>query len=220
MIAIPEVAMFGMLDYRASKLFWLIFGVPYLALYFIPVLLLPFLAYLLGYRYIDNALLSFFAALVLLFLIEIVWIFLHMGLSKLFQFLFAILIDVIPHDGRSKDQAMAVVIGGELQILFQEFEKHPSEWRDNLAEEFLAHDWRSRWVFSNEIKNRFNAVKKHFTFDEPEAEYDEFARDFFIQESGLGMTAKEKLFTFPYLISWSFGYGFFLFLSLVNPFNI
>ena len=109
--------MFGMLDYRAHKLYFLIFFIPISLLTLFSLFALPLINYSIGFFLSDVRVLQILISLVSLFVLEIVWLLFIFGfISKLFQFIFELFVDVIPHDGRTKEEAKMVVYNGDKAI--------------------------------------------------------------------------------------------------------
>jgi hypothetical protein len=81
--------MFGMLDYRAHKLYLMIFGIPNFLLVLISLFGLPFAYYGIGKSYADSHLMMIVVSLLALLVVEIIWnIFVHY-LSKVLNYLAA-----------------------------------------------------------------------------------------------------------------------------------
>ena len=66
--------MFGMLDYRAHKLYVILFGIPLFLVTWALIIGRPALAYLISYSYFENEIGEVFAAIALTILFELVLI--------------------------------------------------------------------------------------------------------------------------------------------------
>jgi ammonia channel protein AmtB len=98
--------MFGMLDYRAHKLYLILFFLPNLALVLFATLGLPVINYSVGISLADNRVIQILISLVSLLILELVWIaFIYGLISKFYQFLFGLFVDIIPSNGRSEEEA-------------------------------------------------------------------------------------------------------------------
>lgn len=133
--------MFGMLDYRAHKLFKIILFIPKLIIMIISLFGLPIISIYLGKEYgsgyIENFLITCGSWIVLcLFFPVISWI-----LCKLSEIIFRIFIDVVPYDGKNKNEARAVLYNGDKAIYAIELGKHPRDWRDHIIFEDPKLDW-------------------------------------------------------------------------------
>lgn len=62
--------MFGMLDYRAHKLYLLLFGIPWYVIRWMIIIGLPFIYYGIGLKVADNRLLQIVVSLFALFLLK------------------------------------------------------------------------------------------------------------------------------------------------------
>lgn len=93
--------MFGMLDYRAHKLYIILFGIPNLLLLLFSLFGLPFAYYEVGKNYTDSHFMQIIVSLVALIVIELFWAIFVTYLSKFYIFLFGLLVDVIPAEGRT-----------------------------------------------------------------------------------------------------------------------
>ena len=214
--------MFGMLDYRAHKLYIILFGIPIFILTLFAMFGLPIINYMIGLDLFDERIFQILSSLLSAFIVGIIWdIFISGIVSKLFQFLFNLLVDVIPHDGRTKEEAQAVVWGGNKAILILEGNKHPSEWRENYEEEFAKLDWVQNLFFKEELIDRLLFLKAEFSFDDEEdkSAYNPYKGENFLKEKNLEPSWFEKIACNKmhrrYIVVWLF----FIYLLAFNPFS-
>ena len=131
--------MFGMLDYRAHKLFLILFGIPLIILNLISIFVLSFCAYLIGFNFAETWLIKIIFSIVSMIIIEILWtLVIFLIINKLVEFIFGLFVDVIPSEGRTKDEAMIVVFRGEKARNALKLKQHPKEWTDELIEEIAS----------------------------------------------------------------------------------
>ena len=214
--------MFGMLDYRAHKLYILLFSIPLFILVLFALFGLPIINYVVGLKLFDARILQIISSLVSAFILEIIWNLFILGvISKLFQFVFTLFVDVIPHDGRTKEEAQAVVWGGDNAILLLEMNKHPSKWSDHFEEEIAKIDWVQSLFFKDRITQRFLQIKENFEFDNEEeiAAFNPYKIEKFIKENNLETTRFEKIICNKMYRRWIVGYSFFGYLLVFNPFS-
>jgi hypothetical protein len=214
--------MFGMLDYRAHKLYIVLFCIPLLTLVLFSMFGLPIINYVIGMQLFDARIFQILSSLVSMFILEIIWIlFINGVVSKLFQFVFTLFVDVIPHDGRTKEEAQAVVWGGDKTILLLEGSKHPNKWRENFEEEIAKLDWMQSLFFKGRIIERFRRIKENFEFDDEEEElpYNSYKLLNFITENNLEATWIEKIICNKIYRRSFVGYSFFVYLLVFNPFS-
>jgi hypothetical protein len=214
--------MFGMLDYRANKLYIILFCIPLLILILFSMFGLPIIHYMIGLKLFDARIFQIISSLVSLIIVEMIWTFFVVGVvAKLFQFVFTLFVDVIPHDGRTKEEAQEVVWGGEKAIILLELQKHPKKWRENVEEEFAKIDWVQNLFFKDRIIERILRAKEHFEFDDEKdvTAYNPYKLENFVKENNLEVSGKEKFVCNSLYRRWFVGYSFFLFLLIFNPFS-
>ena len=78
--------MFGMLDYRAHKLYLILFGIPIIIINLISIFGIGFIAYLVGFSFVETWLIKIILSVVVLFIVEGLWAILILGIVKLFDF--------------------------------------------------------------------------------------------------------------------------------------
>jgi hypothetical protein len=214
--------MFGMLDYRAHKLYIILFCIPLLIVHIFTIFGLPIINYAIGLQLFDERIFQIISSLVSACIVGIIWSFFIFGVvSKLFQFLFTLFVDVIPHDGRTKEEAQAVVWNGDKAILLLEGGKHPNKWRENFEEEIAKLDWVQSLFFKDRIIERLRRIKENFEFDDEEAElaYNPYKLENFIIENNLEPTWFEKFICNKLYRRYVVGWLFFIYLLAFDPFS-
>lgn len=161
--------MFGMLDYRAHKLYVILFGIPLFLITWALIIGRPALAYFVSYSYFESTIADVLGAVALTVLLELVLIPVVLGLSKLVNFLFTLLVDVIPAHGRTDEEAKQVVWNGEKALLVLEMNKRPSEWTEQSIEQFASLDWIQAILFKQKVLDRLTYIKKRY--DELDRQY-------------------------------------------------
>ena len=209
--------MFGMLDYRANKLFLIIFGIPWFILRWIAILGLPFLYYGIGLTLADNRLLQVGVSLVSLFHGELIWLLIVTYIDKLFMFLFNLLVDVIPADGRTKEEALMVVKGGQQAIRMLNLStKHPNEWSDD---DFMAYkDSVFTIFFRHRIDERIEFIKDYYS-QNPDEFIGISSIEDALKKKALEVSWLERLVCNPQWRAMVFSYGLTTYLLLFNPFK-
>ncbi len=209
--------MFGMLDYRAHKLYLMIFGIPNFLLALISLFGLPFAYYGLGKTYADSHMMMIVFSLLALLIIEIIWgIFIHY-LSKVYMFIFGLFVDVIPADGRNEDEAKAVVWNGEKAIYLIKFnKKKPKDWTDEDFEKLTANFFS--FFFKDKIIQRLNKIKNYYVKN-ANIIPNEWNTNKFLKEEKLERGIIEKVIVDPFFRACAIRYSIFLYLILFNPFN-
>ena len=160
--------MFGMLDYRAHKLFVLFIYPSKVFIYSIGFLVVPITAYFLAWYYCGHI---EFSKPVTQLVIAIA--IMEIGLSIPFWIickiliwvpssLFNHLIDVIPTGGRTKEEAELVVQSGHKAIAILNMRKSPELWTDDDIEGFLNISVLQRWFFRQAIEKRIWALQRYY----------------------------------------------------------
>ena len=213
--------MFGMLDYRAHKLFLILFGIPLIILNLISIFGLSFCAYLIGFNFAETWLVKIIFSIVTVIIIEIVWtLLIFLIINKLVEFIFGLFIDVIPAEGRTKEEAQIVVYRGEKARNIFKLNQHPKEWTDELMEAFAKSDWVANLFYYDTIINRMKQVKEHFEMN-PELTFEEWnVTDYINSQEHLVMSWQEKTFSNPIFRRVIIVYSIFLLIILVNPLSI
>jgi hypothetical protein len=210
--------MFGMLDYRAHKLYFILFFIPRAVLVLFHMFCLPLIHYSIGLSLADERLFQILISLVALFIIEVIWLLILFGfISKVFEFIFSLFVDIIPHDGRTKEEAKMVVWNGEKGIRALAISKHPTTWTSELIDEIPKNDWVQNLFFKNELTVRLEAIFEHFSLLPSDSPDTDLQIDKILKEKNLEPDWQEKVFT---NVSWRRGivsYSFFILLIIFNP---
>jgi hypothetical protein len=209
--------MFGMLDYRANKLFLIIFGIPWFILRWIAILGLPFAYYAIGLSVADNRLLQIGASLIILFIGEIIWLVIVTYIDKLFMFLFNLIVDVIPADGRTQEEALMVVKGGQQSIRALNLSsKHPNEWSDDDYKAYT--DSIFTIFFRSVIEKRIEFIKDYYA-ENPGAFINISSVEEALKKKSLDVDWLERLVCNPQWRGMAISYGLTAYLLLFNPFK-
>lgn len=207
--------MFGMLDYRAHKLYLLLFGIPWFVLRWVIIIGLPFLYYGIGQQLAENRLLQIVISLVALFFIEIFVVLGATYIDKLFMFIFNLLVDIIPADDRTKEEAVLVVKSGEVAIKLIELEKkHPSTWTDEDVA--FYHRGFFAWFFKDTIKHRINMIREYFV-QNPELAFNQWNIKNYLLENNLSMSFWENVVTNATYRATAISYSITFLLLIFNP---
>jgi len=209
--------MFGMLDYRAHKLYLILFGPIWFFIKWASVIGFPFMYYSIGLAIFDNRILQIGISLLALVVIELIWAILHTYIDSFFMFLFQLLVDVIPHDGRTKEEAALVVKGGEATItLLAVNKKRPEELTD---EDFLIYQRGFfNWFFKEVVTTRLELIRRHY-IENPEIGYNEWVVKDLLKKHNLTMPLYEKVLTNPLFRLAAISYALTLYLLIFNPFK-
>ena len=212
--------MFGMLDYRAHKLYIILFFIPNLVFTLFAMFGLPLINYSIGLAFADERIYQILISIVALFFVEMIWLLIIFTfVSKAFKFIFELFVDVIPHDGRTKEEAQMVVWGGEKAIRSLQISKHPSQWTESLICEIPKNDWVANLFFRDDLIKRFQTVYDEYLLMSPDTPYNDAEVERIMAEHNLNLSWQEKVFASPQLRRVVIAYSFFLFLLVYNPFG-
>ena len=156
--------MFGMLDYRAHKLYVvLLYPLAYLLTFltfFVPTTAAYFCGLWVTKDPVFLPIVVFFAWLI----VGIPWGLLIKLLLAVPTAIFNFLIDPIPADGRSKDEALAVVASGENAILALRFNQPAKEWthEDIIAVSRIS--FTSRF-YEDDIQRRLYKIRDFYEYN-------------------------------------------------------
>jgi len=151
--AARELLMFGMLDYRAYKLFWLI-GLPFRIavrlVFFITIAIAIIIGNWTGYPPLARIVIAYVTFEALFLIVTFLWMFLiAMPLEKVLFWI----IDVIPSRGANQEEAREVVRHGPVAWLGKKFMNDIENWSIEDTEEFAKQlNWRSRLLFKGREK--------------------------------------------------------------------
>ena len=212
--------MFGMLDYRAHKLYFLIFFIPIFLLTLFSLFALPLIHYSIGFYSAEERVFQIIISLISLFVLEIVWLLFIFGfINKLFQFIFELFVDVIPHDGRTKEEGQMVVYSGNKAIRTLAITKHPRTWTDELIKDLPKNDWVSNMFYRNNIIKRCNLIRDYYYSMPEETPYDDSHVNKVLEENDLVLKWDETVLTSLQYRRTIFAYSFLLILLISNPFS-
>ena len=153
--------MFGMLDYRAHKLYVvLLYPLAYL-LTFLTFFVPTTAAYFCGLWVTKDPVFLPVAVFFAWLIFSIPWGLLTKLLLAIPTAIFNFLIDPIPADGRTKDQALAVVAGGEDAILGLKFDRPATEWTDNDIIALSRISLTSR-IYQDRIQRRLFKIREFY----------------------------------------------------------
>ena len=188
--------MFGMLDYRAHKLYRiLVFPVAYflgLLTLFVPATA----AYIFGLWITKDAFLLPITVMVAWFIAGIPWMLLVKLALAVPNAIFNFLIDPVPADGRTKEEALAVVMGGEKAILALKFNKPALDWSDDDIEALSKITLSSRF-FQDEIQHRIFRVRNYYC-ENPHIAPSEYQTNKLLKEWKVAPTWNELIVTNAY----------------------
>tara|TARA_R110000796_G_C14562618_1_gene435012 strand:+ start:1125 stop:1763 length:639 start_codon:yes stop_codon:yes gene_type:complete len=212
--------MFGMLDYRAHKLYLIIFFLPNLALVLFATLGLPVINYSVGVALADNRALQILISLVSLVILELVWLAIIYGLiSKFYHFLFGLFVDIIPSNGRSEEEAQLVVWQGQKAITLMAFgSSHPSTWTDKLIDGFSRLDWFQSLFYRHKVLARVNTIAEHYKSLPSDSSFGQFQYDAILSEHDLNIGRLESLLCSAQVRGVIVSYSLLLYLIVFQPF--
>lgn len=204
--------MFGMLDYRANKLFTLLFGLPLLLLRWAYTFGAPFLYYFIGLAMSNNRIFQILISILALFIFEIVWALLFAQINKFLMFVFNLIVDVIPADGRTSEEAKTIVVGGSQVLFLWEFnKKSPHDWTDDDISIFSGGFFK--FFFKDKIEERIRRIRRHY-IDNPELTPSEWNTKKYLESSGLKSSIFEDIVTNPILRAWTTSAVIFILLMI------
>jgi hypothetical protein len=151
--------MFGMLDYRAYKLLWLI-GLPFRIIWRLLWFVIIAVAILIGrwteYPPLAQIVVAYVAMEAIGLILSILWgLFVIWPIHKIFFWV----IDVVPSRGADKQEAEAIAANGPVIWLSVKLHSDIGNWDYDDTEEFMKTvNWRGR-LFFNERENFLNRVK-------------------------------------------------------------
>jgi hypothetical protein len=145
--------MFGMLDYRAYKLFWLI-GLPFriagrLA-FFIIVAIGIFIGHWTGYHVLVQMVVAYLAFEAIILVFNLLW---TVVIVNPYAKVFFWVIDVVPSRGKNTEEANSIARLGPIVWLMKKFENDIEHWTDEDTDALAkCFNWRARWWFNPEEK--------------------------------------------------------------------
>ena len=209
--------MFGMLDYRAHKLYLILMFIPHTLIFLVGVFGLPLINYGIGVSLADERIYQIIISLISVFIVEVIWILLvQQVFEKVLSFIFELFVDVIPDDGRTKEEAMWGVWGGKKAISAMEFGQHPKEWSQEVMEYIPNSDWVQKLFYKEVVEERIGIMKVHYTTN-PETPYTDFEVNKVLEDFNLKKGIIETYLCDKLLRRGLYNYAFFLFLLIVHP---
>ena len=209
--------MFGMLDYRAHKLYLILMFIPHTFIFLFGVFGLPLINYGIGVSLAEERIFQIIISIVAIFIVEVIWILIVQEVfARALRFIFELFVDVIPDDGRTEEEAMYVVYGGRKAILAMEFGQHPKEWSQEVMEHIPNADWVQKLFYKDVVTERIGMMKVHFT-THPETPYSDFEVNTLLEDFNLKKGMIETYLCDKALRRGLYNYAFFLFLLIVHP---
>ena len=207
--------MFGMLDYRAHKLYWLL-SLPI----FVPITLLtlfglPFAIYAIGFNYGSERIWQAAISIGAILPADLAWTLVVLLIAKVFDGAFYFLIDVEPVGGRTTEEAKVVVKGGDAALHALALEKPAETWTDEMINAIAKGDIFGR-MFYKRRRERTYAVRDYYIAN-PNTPITEYNTKKFMKEANLSPSIIEHITSNPMFRGWFIRYGFLLGLLLMNP---
>jgi hypothetical protein len=138
---------FGMLDYRAHKLYWLLalpFRIIVKVLFFAVVFIAIIFAQSTSYIKPIKIVIAYAGVEAGLILLSLIW----WPVTSAFNRVFFFLIDVVPAHGANMEEAHAIVLTGRTYELLKKFENDIQNWSYDDTREFVSRlNWRVRLFF-------------------------------------------------------------------------
>lgn len=147
--------MFGMLDYRAHKLYWLLTKPFNLIVWLISIVLIVF-SIAIGANYYTDPIAQFIAAIVALEVMGIIYFITIKILFWICEKVFFFFIDVVPAEGRSKEDALNVLRMGDNYLLLKKM-LTPHDWDYEDTDRYMkAAPLINRMLFGNTMRSNVN----------------------------------------------------------------
>jgi hypothetical protein len=187
--------MFGMLDYRAYKARLALFGFPMVIIVVLAVVGLPLVSVLVGTSFGSTVLSKVIYSVLALLVVEIIYVYVFVAIvMKVLNGVFNILIDVVPTDNRTKEEAEIVAQSGRLGIILTKLSGNPRNWEDRYIEEYAGADWVERILFQGRARDRLYALREWYQENE-EVEYNEFEVSNLVYSLGINAPLFEQIST-------------------------
>lgn len=155
--------MFGMLDYRAHKLYRLV-TLPFRIMTFLAVfgsvaVVALFIGSTLSYAWPIKLVIAYLAGE----LVATVIYFICFGIGKILDYAFFWTIDVIPAKGQNEAEARLIVLGGPIVWLDFKLEREIENWTARDTDAFMtALNWRARLLTSRKRVEQRLAMLREF----------------------------------------------------------
>lgn len=209
--------MFEMLDYRAHKLFLILFGIPIILLTLFSLFVLPFIYYGIGLHFGESRISQIGIAIISIFFVDSILIILNNGLSKFSMFIFHLFVDVTPTDGRTKEEANQVVWYGDKAINLINFNNKQPEYLTDEDIEKISSGFFN-FFFRKKIISRIDSSRNYF-IENPNIACNEWNINEFLKREKLEIGIFEKIITNQFLRSCVIRYSIFLYLLIFNPYS-
>jgi hypothetical protein len=212
--------MFGMLDYRAHKLYLLLFFIPNTLMWLLSIFGYPFVSYLIGFRAAESWGAESWgwkamAATLIFLLAGFVWSAIVYVYGRLIYGLFTLFVDVVPADGRNEEQAKLVVYGGKAAADLIAFDLDPQKIDDQLIER-IAKRGAFSILFADKVRQRC-IILRNFLLTHPGKRLSEWQATQLLMQTGNERSLFETVLTNPTLRAYVLQTAFFVFLVLINP---
>ena len=143
--------MFGMLDYRAHKLYWLL-SRPLWLLGYILLFVTIACSAALAFHFFDNVYARFAIAYLAFQILGLLLLGVVHAITWLFDRIFLFIVDLVPADGRTPEEAKFVLKGGAHTILLL---KPPSQWSDeDFSFAYRKNGWLVRTIMGDTVRKR------------------------------------------------------------------
>jgi len=216
-LSAKENPMFGMLDYRAQKLYLIIFGIPVFVLSLLMVFGLPCINYALGLYFSNDRVWQIIVSVAFVIPTELFWnLIILTFITKIFETLFELIIDIIPTDGRTEEEAKIIVRTGEKGIILWEMAKNPRDWSDETIIKFSRSGLLNNIFFRRKVIERCNIIRDRF-INNLDLEDNDRNTDGILEENNLTLGKLELAATNGFYLRWILSYSLFAYLLFTNP---
>lgn len=204
-----------MLDYRAHKLYILLFGIPLFILNWICILGFPFASYAFAKSYADSWWGIFLFGVLAYLVVQIAGSILGLIIGKFIEFAFTLIVDIIPSDDRTKEEAKLVTWGGEKVIALLELGRTPpKDWTDeqieNVTKGFLT------WFYKEAIIKRLDFIRE-YQVENPDYVSNNYNDEKLLKNNNLAIPIAEKVILNDIYRSLVISGLLLLYLLLVQP---
>jgi hypothetical protein len=207
--------MFGMLDYRANKLYMLIFGIPLFLMQWLFIVGVPLAAVAIAKTYSESWIGIFLVSFIALFLLMIVQSILGYVIGKFVEFVFALMVDVIPADGRTKEEAKIVTWGGDRAVKLLDLSKiEPKSWTDEMIENTYTGFFI--FFYKDRIRERL-CFLRDYQQNNPDYVANNWNNERLLQSNGLSIPMSEQVICNPLFRGWIISALLFLYLAIFQP---
>ena len=204
-----------MLDYRAHKLYTLLFSVPLFILNWVFILGIPFASYVIAKNYADSWWSIFLLGILAYLLVQIVASIFGLIIGKLIEFAFTLIVDIIPADSRTKEEAKLVTWNGEKVIALLDLERTPpKDWADEQIENVTKGFFT--WFYKDAITKRLGFIRE-YQQENPEYVSNEYNNKELLKNNNLTVSVAEKIILNQIYRGLVISGLLFLFLLLVQP---